>query len=134
MTPRDHARKFYGAEWYDLLDYYVGTHFVYASPTCLVLAKEVDDYWFIEWLSGDPKEALEHLPYWLPRIAYARRGVVRSHWTATLVSKLLPSVNVNGMGCLNDSVQDGFDDPLSRGRRGRWQDQTSASPIAHHGG
>src|SRR6185503_9381269 len=97
--------KFYGAKWPDLLSEYIMNHYVYVSPTALCLAKPVGDQWWIEFLAGDMKEVLGHLPFWLTYISYSRRGNVNVHATATLVNRLLK----------NDPVQNGSADALPRG-------------------
>ena len=116
MTPYEQARKFYAfddpsKDWPSPLLLYASTHFAYSSPTAIVLAKPEGDYWWIEFMAGDMKEALGHLPYWLPQIRFQRRGKDRIYWTATLVTKLLqtPSVHVKGV---HDSVQNGSPDPV----------------------
>ncbi len=134
MTPRDHARKFYGAQWNDLLDDYVARHFVYASPTCLVLARDRGDSWFIEFLAGDMKEALNHLPHWKPMICFNRRGKPKSVWTATLVNKLLRSVNDKGNSSVNDSAENGFVDPPARWGRWRATGKTTTGSISNNCG
>jgi hypothetical protein len=124
MKPSEHARKFYGKDWDGMLAYYVEYHFVYASPTAICLAKPEGNCWWIEYLAGDMKEVLGHLPFWLTYISYSRNGIVKVHATATLVNRLLK----------NDPVQDGSVDALSWWRWPRTESKTSASSITHYCG
>lgn len=135
MTPSEHARKFYKADWEDMLAFYVERHYVYASPTSLCLAKPEGDHWWIEFLAGDMSEVLTKLPFWLPEIRFNRRGKPRSYWMADLVNKLLPSSDVSVKGCGNDSVEDGFTDPPARWwwRRREVQTTTTASTYNRSG-
>ena len=91
MNRLDQARALYrgiGEDFDRTLALYLAQHFVYSSPTCLVLAKPEGDTWWIEYLGGSVEEALTHLPHWLPKIEFARRGRRRVYWTATLVARL----------------------------------------------
>lgn len=102
--------------FYDLLVYWLHNHYVYSSQTVFVVAKPEPDCWWIEYLAGDMMEALNHLPYWLPQIAFNRRHHPKIYWTAHLVKKLLrkPICDVKGS---HAAVENGLADPLLRRRQ-----------------
>lgn len=122
MTPFERGWHFYGAEWFDTLEHYCARYFVYASPTALCLAKPEDGAWWIEFMAGDMKEALGHLPFWLPVIRFSRNGIVKAYATATLVNKILK----------DDPVQNG---PADAPVWWRWpcgSCQTASTAITYH--
>ena len=134
MTPYEQGRKFYKEQWTAKVVQFARDHFLYSSPTAIALAKELQHCWFIEFMAGDMREALGHLPHWKPQIAFSRRGRIRSYWTATLVNKLLTEENFSVKATGNDSVKDGFADEAPVWRWWRWEDKTASSAITHHCG
>ena len=93
MTPYKRAWLFYGPVWRKTLLQYASRHYVYSSPTAICLAKRHADIWWIEYFAGDMQEAFGHLPFWLPKISFMRRGKRRLYWTALLINKILPKEN-----------------------------------------
>lgn len=101
MTPFQQFQKFYGDDWIATLFLYCQEHYVYSSKTAIGLVKPEGDSWWIEYAGGDLKELMQHLPYWLPQIAYSTKqkhllrsndndkGKVRCYATAKLVNRFL---------------------------------------------
>lgn len=131
MIPVLHAKKFYGANWAKVFDGYLMFGYVYASPTCFVLARPFEDHWWIEYLAGDMKEALQQLPFWRKQIRFNRGDCIRCYWTATLVRKLLKSPPT-ALKVGHDSVQNGSPDAVLRRGWWRWEDKTASAARTHY--
>ena len=100
MTPFDQFKAFHGTEWpQKLLDYF-NHGWVYSSPWCFALVRIEPDletqcnHWFIEYLAGDVKEAIHHLPFYLPYIAFNRKGKTKLYATATITRRFLKDDSV----------------------------------------
>jgi hypothetical protein len=123
MTPYEHASAFYSRSPYksghltQLLSRFLQGGCVVCTPQVFVLAEvhqwhdypsgPRDNYWFIEYLSGDMATALTLMPFWLPYVAFARRGRMKVYATATLVNRILT----------DERLQNRDGDPLLR----RWR-------------
>lgn len=101
MTPFDQFKAFHGTAWPQKLLDYLSNGWVYSSPTCFALVgmrlnpdgREFDT-WFIEYLAGDVKEAIHHLPFYLPYIAFNRKGKTKLYATATITRRFLKDDSV----------------------------------------
>ncbi len=102
MTPFDHYRHFYQSHWLPKLLEYSNHHFVWVCPKAVVLAKPEGDTWWIEYLAGDIGEAFRVMPFWLPKVAFARKGKHKIYWTATLTRRINAT-----------QLEDGFADEMS---------------------
>src|SRR5512145_3495921 len=89
MTPFQHFQKFYGEGWPTVLRYHLEHNYVYASPTCICLAKPEDDTWFIEYYAGDLREVFNVLPYWLTYVSFFRNGRYRCYTLAAIAMKII---------------------------------------------
>ena len=100
MTPFDQFKAFHGMRWSQKLLDYLGDSWVYSSPTCFALVgrpitySQEFDTWFIDYLSGDVKEAIHHLPFYLPYIAFNRKGKTKLYATATITRRFLKDDSV----------------------------------------
>ena len=93
MTPFDQFKAFHGTAWPQKLLDYLSNGWVYSSPTCFALVDQHPDIenggWFIEFLAGDVKEAIHHLPFYLPYVAFNRKGKTKIYATATITRQFL---------------------------------------------
>lgn len=81
--------------------------FLLAEARCYGAGGQVDTWW-IEFLSGDMRDAFLAMPFWLPQVAFERKGRVKVYATATLINRILR----------DESFQNGpSDQVLRRGRR-----------------
>ncbi len=115
MTPFDQFKAFHGTAWSQKLLDYLNHGWVYSSETCFVLVSAcVDDapedrFWFIDYLAGDVKEAIHHLPFYLPYIAFNRRNRPKIYATATITQKFLKDEHQH----INESSKVSFNDILN---------------------
>jgi hypothetical protein len=77
MTPYEQAQDMYfrdGRCFEQVLSDYMRHHYVWCSPECIIMAKPVDDFWFIELAVGRGclQRFVSLMPHYLPRIAWAR--------------------------------------------------------------
>jgi hypothetical protein len=77
MTPQEKAREMYhchGQSFEEVVTRYLMHHYMYSDPKCFILAKPIDDYWFVECAIGKGCLArfLELMPFPLPKVAFAR--------------------------------------------------------------
>lgn len=95
MTPFDQFKAFHGTAWSQKLLDYLDNGWVYSSPSCFALVQVEPDletkcnHWFIDFLAGDVKEAIHHLPFYLPYISFNRRNRTKLYATATITRKFL---------------------------------------------
>ena len=91
MTPFDQFKAFHGTAWPQKLLDYLNKGWVYSSPTCfaLVQVSGLEACWFIEYLAGDVKEAIHHLPFYLPYVVFNRKGKAKLYATATITQRFL---------------------------------------------
>jgi len=104
MTPFDQFKAFHGTAWSQKLLDYLDNGWVYSSPSCFALVICVDAFnggktedfstWFIDYLAGDVKEAIHHLPFYLPYISFNRRNRTKLYATATITRKFLKDDSV----------------------------------------
>jgi hypothetical protein len=92
--------------------------FVWISPKAIILAKPEYDTWWIEFFAGDMNEAFRVMPFWLPKVAFARKGKHKIYWTVTLTRRINAS-----------QLEDGFADEMSW-RRWISAKTTQTSPAA----
>jgi hypothetical protein len=96
VTPFEQFKEFHGTAWpQKLLDYF-NHGWVYSSPTCfaLVQVSGFEACWFIEYLAGDVKEAIHHLPFYLPYVVFNRKGKTKLYATATITQRFLKDDSV----------------------------------------
>jgi len=100
VTPFDQFKAFHGTAWPQMLLDYLNRGWVYSSPTCFALASlepfvETEaSVWFIEYLAGDVKEAIHHLPFYLRYVAFNRKGKPKLYATATITRRFLKDDSV----------------------------------------
>lgn len=96
MTPFDQFKAFHGTAWPQKLLDYLNYAWVYSSPTCFALVRvsAVESCWFIEYLAGDVKEAIHHLPFYLRYVAFNRKGKPKIYATATITRRFLKDDSV----------------------------------------
>jgi hypothetical protein len=96
VTPFDQFKAFHGTAWSQTLLNYLNHGWVYSSPTCFALVRLdlESDVWFIEYLAGDVKEAIHHLPFYLPYVAFNRKGKAKIYATATITRRFLKDDSV----------------------------------------
>ena len=148
MTPFAQASAFYSRTPYksghltSLLEFHIREGCVVSTPRLFMMARpavstwsyaffnndpiplhgRTPRVWFIEYLAGDFDLAVLVFPFWLPYIAFERRGRLKVYATAALINRILKDA----------PVENGPTDPLSR-RRWRGQSQDPAAPFADLG-
>ncbi len=143
MTPYEQASEFYrtrtpskSESLTKLLEFHYREGCVLSTSRVFVLARvrpltdliarslppwpRLPDAWFIEYLAGSMVDALTAMPFWLPYVAFERKGRLKVYATATLVNRLLKDA----------PLENGDANPLLRGRRGGHR-QTSSTPVTH---
>ncbi len=112
MSPMEHAARFYRHELPDVIrdNYSISTPTLFCLYRVVAIHGPDPDTFWIEYFSGKMVELLEHIPFWLPYVAFQRRGRTKCHALATMVNKVVA----------HDPAKNGNADALSRGRaRGR---------------
>ena len=96
MTPFDQFKSFHGTAWPNKLADYLNNGWVYSSPSCFALVgiELTGETWFVDYLAGDVKEAIHHLPFYLPYVVFNRKGKTKLYATATITRRFLKDDSV----------------------------------------
>lgn len=83
-----------GQNFEEVVTRYMMHHYMYSGPDCFLLAKQMDNYWFVECAVGENSLArfLAIMPYDLPQLAWARgirNGPLKFYDTNRVKSKIL---------------------------------------------
>lgn len=131
MSPLYHASEFYRAHpnqgnLNDLLNFHLKEGCVVSTPKVFMMARPVcisgldPDAWFIEYGSGDMGAMFDLMPFWLPFIAFQRKGRMKVYATATLANRILR----------DEIPKDGHVDAVLRWW-GSWKNQSPTSANAY---
>ena len=89
MTPYAAASAFYlshpnEGQFLTVLEFHFREGCVISTPTLFMMGRPVclyrnyTDTWFVEFAAGSMRDAVCAMPFWLPFIAFARKGRLKS--------------------------------------------------------